>query len=162
MQGSTDGCFGTQCQRAPLIVAAIIFSCVVGSSPLRAQGAAADVRAIASLDSLWARNYAANDTVAASRLMAPDFFMTSGTGATKNRDAELADIRPTAGLTMKYFRSESPAIHVYGSAAVVSGFASWAFDRNGQLATFRRKYVAVYTRGGPLGWRLQELHMAAG
>jgi hypothetical protein len=120
-----------------------------------------DVRAVLALDSLWARNYALHDTISAARLMADQFFMTSTNGAVKNRTAEMNDIRPQPGLRMDYFRTEGVNAHVYGSAAVVSGFAAWAFEMNGRSSSTRRKYTAVYLRGGPLGWQLVELHMAA-
>lgn len=133
----------------------------VGAPAVAQQPASADIAAVRALDSLWARTYAVHDTVNADRLMAADFFMTSGNGAVKTKAAELGDIRPGPGLRMDYFRTESPHVHVYGNVAVVSGFAAWAFEQGGRQASFRRKYTAVYTRGGPLGWRLQELHMAA-
>ena len=120
-----------------------------------------DVRTILALDSLWARNYAIHDTVNAARLMSDQFFMTSANGAPKNKTAEMSDIRPTPGLRMEYFRTEGVNAHVYGSAAVVSGFATWAFEMDGRASSARRKYTAVYLRGGPLGWQLVELHMAA-
>jgi ketosteroid isomerase-like protein len=122
--------------------------------------ASADTAALVTLDSIWARNYARNDTVTADKLMAPDFFMTSGNGRVKTKAEEMGDIRPSPGLRMLYFRTEGVHVHVYGEAAVVSGFASWSFEQNGRTPTTRRRYTAVYTRGGPLGWMLRELHIA--
>ena len=142
----------------------ILFCAIVASSALtsaEAQSAAADVRAVLALDSVWARNYATHDTATAAKLMADDFFMVSTNGtSTKDRAMEMADIRPSPGMTVSYFRTEQPRAHVYGSTAVVSGTASWAFEMNGRTSTARRRYIAVYARGGPLGWRLVELHMA--
>lgn len=120
-----------------------------------------DERAVLALDSLWARNYATHDTVNAVRLMSDRFFMTSANGTVKNRAEEVNDVRPSPGLRMDYFRTEGVNAHVYGDAAVVSGFASWAFEHDGRASAVRRKYTAVYLRGGPLGWQLVELHMAA-
>lgn len=122
--------------------------------------AANDTAAVRALDSVWARNYATNDTASADQLMAADFFMTSGTGTVKTKAMEMRDIRPAPGGRTPYFRTESPHVHVYGSVAIVTGFAAWAYEQGGASASYRRKYTAVYTRGGPLGWRLQELHMS--
>jgi hypothetical protein len=142
----------------PVLVLAAAAS-VSAQSP--APSPSTDVRAVLALDSLWARNYATHDTVTASRLMSDEFFMTSANGAVKRKAAEMNDIRPSPGLRMEYFRTEGVNAHVYGSAAVVSGFAVWAFEMNGRASAARRKYTAVYLRGGPLGWQLVELHMAA-
>ena len=121
----------------------------------------ADTSALVTLDSIWARNYAANDTATAEKLMAPDFFMTSGNGRIKTKAEEMGDVRATPGLRMLYFRTDAVHVHLYGDVAVVSGFASWSFEQNGRTPTTRRKYTAVYTRGGPLSWALRELHIAA-
>lgn len=122
--------------------------------------ARADTTALLTIDSIWARNYAVNDTGTAEKLMAPDFFMTSGNGRTKTKAQEMGDVRPSPGIRMLYFRTEEVHIHVYGEVAVVSGFASWSFEQNGRTPTTRRRYTAVYTRGGELGWMLRELHIA--
>ena len=148
-------------------VSAFIFatacSTTTGSGRVVSQSgpaARADTTALLAIDSIWARNYAVNDTATADKLMAPDFFMTSGNGRTKMKAQEMGDIRPSPGLRMLYFRTDEVHIHVYGEVGVVSGFASWSFEQNGRTPTTRRRYTAVYTRGGPLGWVLRELHIA--
>jgi hypothetical protein len=146
----------------PILSAVLAIATAMSASAQEPGGLpSSDVRTVLSLDSLWARTYATHDTVGASRLMSDQFFMTSANGAVKNKAAEMNDIRPSPGLRMEYFRTEDVKVHVYGSAAVVSGFAVWAFDMNGRSSSARRKYTAVYLRGGPLGWQLVELHMAA-
>lgn len=138
-----------------------VFALSTTAASTVAQAPSADVRALLALDSLWARNYATHDTVNALKLMADDFFMVSTNGtATKDRAAEMADVRPTAGMKVHYFRTVQPRAHVYGATGVVSGVAEWSTDLNGRTGTARRRYIAVYARGGPLGWRLVELHMA--
>ncbi len=137
------------------------------SAPLRlflflalcASDVGAQERTLAGADSLWARNYAIHDTAAALQLMADDFFMTSSQGRTKDRLEELADIRPSQGLTMRYFRTEGARLREYGEAGVVTGIAAWSYEMNGRESTVRRRYTAVYRRGGPLGWQLVALHM---
>lgn len=116
---------------------------------------------LARVDSLWARNYAVHDTTAALRLMADDFFMTTSNGRVKDRVAELADIRPQTGLAMQYFRTDDVRTREYGTAGVVTGTASWAFEMNGRASNVRRRYTAVYRRGGHFGWELVALHMGA-
>lgn len=58
------------------------------------------------------------------------------------------DVRPTPGLQMEYFRTEDAACRVYESAAVVTGLAPWRLTYNGQPAALRRRYTAMYVRGG--------------
>ena len=123
------------------------------------RGTSADSAAILRLDSIWAHNYAVHDTATAASLMADDFYMTSANGNVKNKAAEMKDIRPAAGLRMDYFRTEQPIVRVHGCTAVVSGTAAWQFEMNGKTATYRRRYSAVYVKGGPLGWQLAELQM---
>jgi ketosteroid isomerase-like protein len=118
------------------------------------------VRELAHLDSVWARNYATNDTATALQLMHDNFYMTSTNAAIKNRDGELRDIRLDPRLRMKYFTTQQMQTRVYGSAAVVTGIAEWSFDMGGNTRTARRRYTAVYLKGGPLGWQLLSLHMA--
>ena len=116
---------------------------------------------LAQADSIWARNYMTHDTTTALRLMSDDFYMTSSNGRVKDRATEIADIRPAAGLTMQYFRTEDVRVRDYGDAGVVTGTASWAFDMNGRSSSVRRRYTAMYKRGGSLGWELVALHMGA-
>ena len=111
------------------------------------------------LDSAWARSYQVHDTVTARALFAPDIMITGGAGQTKDREGELADVRPSPGLVMKYFTTSKVAMRVHGSAGVVTGRAEWSFDHNGRTSTMRRSYTATYVRGGPLGWKMVALHL---
>src|SRR5689334_12067171 len=112
------------------------------------------------LDSLWARNYAMNDTANAARLMADDFFALSASGTVKDKATEMGDIRPTPGLTMKYFRTSGARAIPFGTSGVaVLGTAEWSFEQNGRTPTITRGYMAVYMRGGPFGWQLKALRM---
>jgi ketosteroid isomerase-like protein len=133
---------------------------LLAPAALAAQTSApSDVAAVLKLDSLWARNYATNDTASAGRLMADDFFMTSTDGSTKNKATEMRDVAPAANIAMKYFRTTQVRARVYGTGAVVTGAAEWAFDQGGNEVAVRRRYTAVYAKGGPLGWQLVALHM---
>jgi ketosteroid isomerase-like protein len=123
-----------------------------------AQRTAAD--SVHMLDAAWAYAYASHDTVFAKKLFADDLIVTSMSGALKNKAGELADIRPAADLKMDYFRTDSVKVRVYGKdAAVVTGVAQWRYTYRGQPAMNKRRYTAVYIRGGPARWRMVALHL---
>ncbi|MGQ0641110.1 MAG: nuclear transport factor 2 family protein [Gemmatimonadaceae bacterium] len=121
-----------------------------------AQDPAAVIR---GLDSAWARAYATHDTTLALSLFADNLVVTSVGGSLKDRAGELADIRAQPDLKMEYFRTTDFAVRVHEGTAVVTGLAEWRYTMKGQLSNPRRRYTAVYVRGGPLGWRMLALHM---
>ena len=82
----------------------------------------------------------------------------SSNGAVKDRATELADVRPAAGMKLKSFTTSQVRVRLYGTAGVVTGIVEWAFD-GGKTSVTRRRYTAVYAKGGPLGWQLVTLHM---
>ena len=47
----------------------------------------------------------------------------------------------------------------FDRVAVVSGTAEWRFTMNGTPSQYSFPYVAVYARGGPLGWQIIAFHM---
>jgi hypothetical protein len=114
---------------------------------------------IRRLDSLWARMYEKQDTATALQLYAAKLVFSGANGATKTREQELADVRPTAGLVMHYFRTTPRDITEWRDSAVVTGSAEWQFTWNGQQRTVRRGYRHTYERGGPLGWQIVEVRM---
>ena len=124
--------------------------------PLQAQSSEEVVR---RLDAAWARSYAQHDTATAIALFDDRIIVTSSSGSLKDKNGELADIRPSAGLQMHYFRTSSVEIRLSGSAAAVAGLAEWSFTYNGRTNTIRRRYTATYAQGGPLGWRMIALHI---
>lgn len=132
---------------------------VATAAPLAAQTPRTPEAELRAIDSTWARNYATNDTVTALHLMADDFFMTSSNGTIKTRAIELGDIRPTPGSRMNYFRTSQVRVSTHTTSAVVTGLAEWSYEMNGRMSTSSREYIAVYRRGGPLGWQLAVLNM---
>jgi hypothetical protein len=114
------------------------------------------------LDSAWARSYATNDTVLASKLFDDDLLVTGGDGRLKGKRGELADVGPSPGLKIHYFRTRDVVARDYGTAGVVVGLAEWSWTHNGVTNSTRRRYTAVYARGGPLGWRMVTLHIGPG
>jgi len=111
------------------------------------------------LDSAWARSYATNDTVLAGKLFDDSLIVTSGPGRLKGKKGEMADVGPTPGGQIHYFRTRDVVARAYGTAGVVIGLAEWSFTYNGRTGDYRRRYTAVYARGGPLGWRMVALHI---
>lgn len=110
------------------------------------------------LDSAWARSYATSDTALASRLFDDSLIVTSGTGRLKNKKGEMADVGPAQpGFQIHYFRTSDVRVRSVGG--VVTGLAEWSWTFNGRTATTRRRYTAVYARGGPLGWSMVALHI---
>ena len=139
--------------RASLLIA----WCVAGLPALAAaQDPVAQVR---GLDSAWARSYAVHDTAAAIQLFADDMVITGGNGTLKTKAQELGDIRPTAGLRMHFFRTSDVQVRCYTDSCVVTGLAEWEFTWNERVSSTRRRYTAVYARGGPLGYQMVAQHI---
>jgi ketosteroid isomerase-like protein len=121
---------------------------------------AADEAKVRELDSLWARVYAKHDTAAALQLFSPQLVFISANGRQKTVAEEMADIRPAPGLVMDYFRTAPAEVRAFEQVAVVRGVAEWKFAMNGGTPReIRRPYMAVYSRGGPLGWRIVAIQM---
>jgi ketosteroid isomerase-like protein len=139
-------------------LAALGMAVVVAAPCAGAQRASAS-DSVRAMDSTWAHNYATHDTTRAAALMSDRFVMTSSDGRMKDKATELGDVRPSAGLDMHHFRTSGVRVEMHGSAAVVVGVADWAFNYNGRESAVRRRYTAVYARGGRLGWELVALHM---
>src|SRR5262245_9647933 len=111
-----------------------------------------------ALDSAWARSYATADTALANKLFADSLIVTSGNGRLKNKKGEMADVGPLPpGFQIHYFRTSD--VRVQPRGGVVTGLAEWSWTMNAQTSTTRRRYTAVYARGGPLGWRMVALHI---
>lgn len=124
----------------------------------RAQSPVAD--SVARLDSAWAHSYAVHDTATAQALFAPDLVVVGGNGSLKSREGELRDVRPQAGLTMHYFRTQEATVRCYPGTCTVVGVAEWEFEFNGRVDATRRRYSATWVRGGPLGWQMVTLHIS--
>jgi ketosteroid isomerase-like protein len=120
-----------------------------------------DEAAVRKLDSLWASMYAKNDTASALQLYAP-YLVFMGADRAKTLADELGDIRPAPGYAMEYFRSSPTTVKTFDRVALVSGTADWRFSFNGSPRQISRPYTAIYTRGGPLGWRIVAVQMGDG
>lgn len=126
--------------------------------PAAAQSPTAD--SVARLDQAWARSYAVHDTAVAQQLFAHDLVVVGGNGMLKDREGELRDVRPQAGLTMHYFRTGDVQLRCYSSSCVAVGVAEWEFEYNARVDATRRRYTAVWVRGGPLGWQMVSLQIS--
>jgi hypothetical protein len=111
-----------------------------------------------ALDSAWARSYATADTALANKVFHDSLIVTSGNGRLKDKKGEMADVGPLQpGFQIHYFRTSD--VRVQPRAGVVTGLAEWQWTWQGRTTVTRRRYTAVYTRGGPLGWRMVALHL---
>ena len=73
----------------------------------------------------------------------------------RKRRVAVADVEPWR----HFFRTRDVRTRTYGETGVVTGLAEWEFENAGRVSALRRRYTAVYVRGGPLGWRMVVLHM---
>ena len=144
--------------RQPLRATILAIALASAATTALAQSPAAD--SVARLDQAWARSYAVHDTAAAQDLFAPDLVVVGGNGSLKDREGELRDVRPQAGLVMHYFRTGDVQVRCYAGSWVVVGVAEWEFEFNGRVDATRRRYTAVWIRGGPLGWQMVSLHIS--
>jgi hypothetical protein len=126
------------------------------TTSLRRRSAADSIR---SLNGGWAQAYATHDTTFANALFSHDFVATPSGGTVKNKAGEMADVRPAPNLRMHFFRTSGVEVRPHGAAVVVTGLAEWEFTFNGRVTPLRRRYTAVYVRGGPLGWQMVALHI---
>ncbi|HJU72845.1 MAG TPA: nuclear transport factor 2 family protein [Gemmatimonadaceae bacterium] len=137
-----------------------LLACLISFALLPSTAVSQDAaQAIRALDSAWARAYATHDTTLALQLFAEDLVVTSAGGNVKDRTGEIADVRRAPGLQLEFFKTIDAKVRVYESSAVVTGLAEWKYTQNGQVSNPRRRYTAVYVKGGPLGWRMVALHL---
>ena len=78
-----------------------------------AAGAQSTEESLRRLDAEWARSYAEHDTATAIKLFDDRIIVTGGSGTLKDKNGELADIRPTAGLQMHYFRTSNVDVRAF-------------------------------------------------
>jgi len=111
-------------------------------------------------DSAWANSYATHDTVLARAILAEDIAITATNGSLKSREDEIGDVRPSPGFTVDYFRSRDANVRMFGGqSAIVTGLLEWSTRDSDRANIVRRRYTAVYVRGGPLGWKMVALHI---
>jgi ketosteroid isomerase-like protein len=126
---------------------------------VRVSRPAENADAIRALDAGWARSYQVHDTAYAIQLFADDMVVTATNGSLKNKQGELADIRPSPNLKMDYFRTKDVNVRMLEGGAVVTGLAEWSFTFNGRASQVARRYTSVFARGGPLGYQIVALHI---
>jgi hypothetical protein len=140
--------------RSLITLPAVVLSLTSGIAP-----AQPDAEALRKIDAEWTRSYAEHDTATAMKIFDDRIIVTSGTGALKDKQGELADVRPAPGMQVHYFRSRDVEIRQHEGTAVVAGLIEWSVTFNGRTSNLRRRYTATYARGGPLGWRMMALHI---
>ena len=113
-----------------------------------------------AMDSAWARAYATADTALANKVFDDSLIVTGGNGRIKDKKGEMADVGPLPpGFQIHYFRTSD--VRVNARAGVVTGLAEWQWTWQGRTNSTKRRYTAVYVRGGPLGWRMVALHIGS-
>ena len=143
-----------------LLLALHTWSPSMTAQPATARGVSpADEATLRALDAQWAETYATHDTTRFLQLVADDFVMTSGNGQRKDRAAELADVRATAGFAVDFFRTENVSMRLRDGTALVYGDLFWSVTSNGQAATQRRRYTATWVRVTLSTWRMIGLHV---
>jgi len=71
-----------------------------------------------------------------TRCLRPNCFddsliVTGGRGRIKGKRGELADVGPSPGFQIHYFRTSDVVARPYGNAGVVIGMAEWSWTFNG-------------------------------
>jgi ketosteroid isomerase-like protein len=133
---------------------------LLGAAPALAHGqgrAATD--SLRALDRLWAQTYTKHDTAAAKSLFSDSIVITPASGRLKDKQGELADVRADPDLRVHYFRTQDVGVRVHGGTGIVTGLAEWEYTYRGKVQGVRRRYTAVYSRGGSLGWQMVALHL---
>ena len=93
-------------------------------------------------------------------ILAEDIAITATDGSLKSREDEIGDVRPSPGFTVDYFRSRDANVRMFGGqSAIVTGLVEWSIRDSDRANMLRRRYTAVYFRGGPLGWKMVALHI---
>lgn len=113
-----------------------------------------------AMDSAWARSYATADTALGNKIFDDSLIVTGGNGRLKDKKGEMADVGPLQpGFQIHYFRTSD--VRVQPRAGVVTGLAEWQWTWQGRTQSTKRRYTAVYVRGGPLGWKMVALHIGS-
>lgn len=137
----------------------LILCCILVAAPVQAQTPRTAEDSVRSLDAAWARAYATNDTLLGARVFSDSLIVTATDGSLKDKRGELRDVAAAPGMTIDYFRTSSVNVRMLPGSAVVTGLAEWKLTSSGRSNEIRRRYTAVYSRGGPLGWNMVALHI---
>jgi ketosteroid isomerase-like protein len=87
----------------------------------------------------------AADTVALSRMLAPDFIEISRLGTVRTRADNIRDIASGA-LHLTYVKQDSLAVRIYGDVAVLTGISENAGTFRGFPFTGKIRYTRVFVR----------------
>lgn len=129
------------------------FAQTANKKPARASRAE---QQIAALNNAWADAITKADAKTLERLFADDVIVTSGSGAIRDKAAEIKDSTAAPDpdfVWTKPFTTEDVRIKIYKNAAVVTGKALWAFKYKGQEANQERRYTHLYVKQGGQ-WRI--------
>jgi ketosteroid isomerase-like protein len=112
---------------------------------------AGDREDLLALEARWNRAVWEKDVAALKGILADDFVIIAGKGATGGK-AELLQAIASPRATTQPFETEQVQVRVWGDAAVLTGRFTQTATVDGKAATTTYRYTDVYIRG-PAGWR---------
>ena len=101
----------------------------------------------ALITNAWLKAVERGDAKALGDTFDDAFVMLSSNARTKAE--EIADLVPTPGVALPYFKSENTVTRAFGTIAVTTGILKWEF--NGR--PFERNYASV-SKKTPAGWKI--------
>ncbi|MGH7629319.1 MAG: nuclear transport factor 2 family protein [Gemmatimonadales bacterium] len=110
-----------------------------------------DSAAVAALDEEYQNAVKANDAATMGRILADDFVLVTGRGATYGREDLLREARE-ATTTYERQDIETRTVRVWGDAAVVTALLWIKGVREGRPIDYRLWFSDTYVRT-PRGWR---------
>lgn len=96
----------------------------------------------------WLNAVERGDATALNDLFDSQFIILSPSGA-RDKAQEIADLVPTAGVALPYFRSRDTQTRAFGSIAITTGVLEWEF--NGRRNA--RNYASIAADRGA-GWKI--------
>lgn len=105
-----------------------------------------EVQAVVSLERAYRDAVARQDLAAAGRILARDFVATSSRGEMRDKEAELADMKPSPDYAMEGYELDDINVRVFGDTAVATGRATLKVAFRGQSNTSVFRYTRVYVK----------------
>jgi len=98
------------------------------------------------------------DVTFLEQLFTDDFIITSGTGALRDKQAELADLKPTSDFKTLFFKTSDVRVRLYDKTAIVTGRMTWRVSNKGREFDNERRYTSVFVKQKGQ-WRLASQHV---
>jgi ketosteroid isomerase-like protein len=131
--------------KSSLIVCLIAFTLI--ESPAKDDRAAADVKELTRLETVWNEAHLRGDAQALDRLWAEDLFVTVPNMPVMNKEESMAIWR-SGRMKFDVYKTSDLRIRVYGDAAVVTGQLERIRNSNNQAFEDDWRFTKVYVRRG--------------